>query len=123
MTIDTDTLRDLASSAAKVAPGPWTPEGEWLNTVIRDASGRIVFVRHRLDGATHEVLARFAAACSPEVVQTLLLENARLRACALKYLDYLQVPDRERGLESDLLNPEMVGETLAGLTDTALAGD
>ena len=35
-------------------------------------------------------------------------ENAALRKCALKYLDYLQVTDQLKALESDLKNPEML---------------
>jgi hypothetical protein len=35
-------------------------------------------------------------------------ENKALRACALKYLDYLNVTNQNKALESDLKNPEMI---------------
>jgi hypothetical protein len=108
--MDTKNLTEVASQAS---PRPWTVEGEGRNALVRDATGRIVFVRHRLGGEEHEANAHFAAASSAaNAVQDLLNENARLRACALKYLDFLQISNREEGLEKDLRDPDMVGEAL-----------
>jgi hypothetical protein len=113
--MDTKNLTEVASQAS---PRPWVVEGEGAKALVRDADGRIIFVRHRLAGEEHEANARFAAAaCSANAMQELLNENARLRACALRYLDFLQISNREEGLEKDLRDPEMVGAALAaGMT-------
>lgn len=35
-------------------------------------------------------------------------ENTALRKCAIKYLDYLRVPNQEKALESDMKNKDML---------------
>lgn len=35
-------------------------------------------------------------------------ENTALRSCALKYLDFLCIPDQEKALAADLKDPKML---------------
>ncbi|MBM2884047.1 hypothetical protein JFK97_06555 [Chromobacterium phragmitis] len=48
-------------------------------------------------------------------IEQLQAENTALRACALKYIAWLDIgPDPEQALEQDMRDPDMVGAELAG---------
>ncbi|MFZ8477766.1 hypothetical protein ACO1MN_16025, partial [Staphylococcus aureus] len=49
--------------------------------------------------------------CNADGLRTLLAENEALRACAIKYLGWLDVENPARSLEQDIVNPEMICAT------------
>lgn len=56
-------------------------------------------------------------------IEQLQAENAALRACALKYIDWLDVDlDPELVLDQDMRDPEMVGAELAGKLEPSKEG-
>lgn len=47
--------------------------------------------------------------CNADGLRKLVSENEALRACATKYLGWLDVKNPAKSLEQDLTDPEMVG--------------
>jgi hypothetical protein len=80
-------------SAFKGAPGPWYLDGEGVRALVRDASGVIVAVRHRMPGHKNETNMRLIAA-APELLeacQALMdatdedgMTNSMLLGCAIE---------------------------------------
>jgi hypothetical protein len=58
-------------SAFKGTPVPWYLDGEGVRALVRDASGVIVAVRHRMPGHKNETNMRLISA-APELLEALL---------------------------------------------------
>lgn len=77
--IDVKKMRELAKEAPR---GPYISDGDGIRALVRDDLGRIIAVRHRLDGSEHQAVANYFAAVDPQTI--------------LALLDRLEAMERER---------------------------
>ncbi|KGC50927.1 hypothetical protein [Burkholderia pseudomallei] len=77
--IDVKKLRELAKEAPR---GPYISDRDGIRALVRDDLGRIIAVRHRLDGSEHQAVANYFAAVDPQTI--------------LALLDRLEAMERER---------------------------
>lgn len=66
--IDVKKLRELAKEAPR---GPYISDGDGIRALVRDDLGRIIAVRHRLDGSEHQAVANYFAAVDPQTILAL----------------------------------------------------
>lgn len=67
--IDVKKMRELAKEAPR---GPYISDGDGIRALVRDDLGRIIAVRHRLDGSEHQAVAKYFAAVDPQTILALL---------------------------------------------------
>lgn len=67
--IDVKKMRELAKEAPH---GPYISDGDGIRALVRDDLGRIIAVRHRLDGSEHQAVANYFAAVDPQTILALL---------------------------------------------------
>ncbi|MGS0980983.1 hypothetical protein [Burkholderia glumae] len=72
----------MSESKQQWTPGPWSVDGEGAKAMVRDATGRIVAVRHRL-GTEENEFAMNRIASVPDLIEALSETVSILQLAAL----------------------------------------